>query len=779
MGIAVHAVFTFCTLKAKTMTAKAELSAINSDDAPISDFVSLLRNPEGNLLSLLEEENDPKQVRDVCRLLFSQVENYHVLLQQYVLKRSTSLSVGRHHDTSTVSLAGIDTLYLGPDDSSQNVVDAETLWGQVDLQNEALRSLLRKQVKKLAATDSDGIRLLDFERLVSEDDHDDKDVQFGSEQEEGEDDDDVIDDETKRIRARMNRTMEDMDHDDAEDDDTVGSDQVEEDVEDDVIVRMNDNNKDREPTDPMRETMMDGFFDLHDMEAFADEEEEYLPDEAYGREEPEKSTCEEERKSFHQKQREGIFDSEPKDDIDDLSDGDADDELAVRKTTVRRKKYRPQDEVDALFQIYDEPGSDEDDPAINMTAEDFFGKPNMKALAQYNPGKMKDDDDADSWDHHDFNDANGWRDSDKDDDDTDEDSGGKGADGATFFESPSLRQTTKLSKRTDRLLQQTDELEQEMLAEKPWHMIGEAKGAARPMNSLIESTPEFETATKAAPVITVEHSLGIEEIVKKRIIAEDWDNVVPRELPDVGWNMKRGEVPEVSQEKSKLGLGELYEREYLMKATGYDKTADEKATAESKAKDEMKALFASLCSKLDALSNYHFAPRPIADEADVRTVSTPAIAMEEVLPLHVSAARGVAPEEIYGASHGRDSVLRGDSELTQIERKRLRNGKKAARRKARQHKLADEKLISRLQPSGVGLSNPYEKRKMREELQTAHARGKVTMGKEDATSDYGKSTKFFQRLQTETEKGSENDSRKRKYADDGALRSIASSAFKL
>ena len=338
----------------------------------------------------------------------------------------------------------------------------------------------------------------------------------------------------------------------------------------------------------------------------------------------------------------------------------------------------------------------------------------------------------------------------------------------------------KLSLKAQKLLQQTKQLEQDMLAEKPWQMTGEAKGTTRPVNSLIDSTPDFETATKQAPIITVEHSKNIEDIVKKRILDEDWDNVQPRELPDVGWNKKRGEVAEVSQEKSKLGLGELYEREYLKKAVGFDRTAVEKETEETKAKDEMKALFASLCSKLDALSNYHFAPRPIADEAEVRAISTPAIAMEEVLPLHVSDARGVAPEEVYGAKHGRDSVLRGESELTQDERKRLRNGKKAARRKSRKSKLADEKLISKLQPSGVGLSNPYEKRKMREELQAAHAHGKVTMGQEDKNDDYGKSTKFFQRLQTETEKGGIDEaSKKRKYDNDDPSKSKKSSAYKL
>lgn len=732
-------------------------------------------------MALMEENDDPKQIRSVCQILFSRVERYHLLLQQCLLRNSTGKGTISHLDKSIATLAGIDTLYLWPDDLAQNVFDAETLWGQIDLQNEALRNLLRKQVKKLGATDTGDIRLLDLGQLTSGDDCDEKGVQFGR----------CHDDETRRIHARMNHTMEDMDQgddtdddadDNADDDDTEEND-VEE-VEEDASVLSNDVNREDEPIDPMREVLMDGFFDLHDMEAFADEEEDYLPDEAFEGEKPEAFSLKKERKSFHQKQRDGDFD--PGSRHDDFSDADSDDEFAVRKNMTRRKKYRPQDEVDALFQIYDESGRDDDDIAMDITAEDFFGRPNMKALKRYNPVKMNENDDADSWDHQDFDDAKGWRDDDEDVDDTyvDEDSYHEDADGEHNDSTgkavkTSLGRSSKLSKHVDRLLEQTDELEKEMLAEKPWHMIGEAQGAARPVNSLIESTPEFETATKAAPVITVEHTMSIEEIVKKRILVEDWDNVVPRELPDVGWNMKRGEVPEVSQEKSKLGLGELYEREYLLKAVGFDKTADEKETEESKAKDEMKALFASLCSKLDALSNYHFAPRPIADEADVRTVSTPAIAMEEVLPLHVNGARGVAPEEIYGANHGRDSVLRGASELTQIERNRLRNSKKAARRKSRKHKLADEKLISRLQPSGVGLANPYEKRKIREELQTAHSRGKVSMGQEDATSDYGKSTKFFQRLQIEKDKVGENNAFKRNDNDGSLGRSVKSNAYKL
>jgi U3 small nucleolar RNA-associated protein MPP10 len=269
-------------------------------------------------------------------------------------------------------------------------------------------------------------------------------------------------------------------------------------------------------------------------------------------------------------------------------------------------------------------------------------------------------------------------------------------------------------------------------------------------------------------------------MIKRRVLAEDWDDVIPRELPDIGLNKRNGELPEVSQEKSKLSLGELYEREYLKKAVGYDKDAVEKETEEEKAKNEMRMLFANLCSKLDALSNYHFTPRPVADEANIKTAETPAIAMEEVLPLHVSDSQALAPEEVYGKQKGRDGILRSESELNQTDRKRIRQAKKAARRKARKAKLADEKIISRLKPE-LGLNNPYEKRKLREELQMARASGKVIKGEVDKNSDYKTSTKFFQKMQSHVQSsirdanGDSNGSKKRKAGQE----SVKSSKFKL
>lgn len=349
--------------------------------------------------------------------------------------------------------------------------------------------------------------------------------------------------------------------------------------------------------------------------------------------------------------------------------------------------------------------------ASAMTAADFFGKPSKKLMQKYKAelknggkkgkggGKVKKtkftgEKDDDSWDDHNFeDDGMDWKDDGEDgeeehaEDENDDVNKSGGANGRDQNDNDDdyeeemndddkedgivrddKRKLSSHEMRSQKLQQQTLRLEEDMMAEKPWKMMGEARGTSREVDSLLDSTPEFEVNFKPAPILTPQHALDIESMIKKRIVDEDWDDVVPRELPDIGLRKRGGgDAPDVSQEKSKLGLGELYEREYLKKTTGYDKDATEKQTEEDAAKEEMKRLFANLCSQLDALSNYHFAPRPVADEADVQNrEDVPAIAMEEVLPLHVSRSRGIAPEEVHAAGKGRKSVLKGESELDQV-----------------------------------------------------------------------------------------------------------------
>lgn len=766
----------------------------------IGDFVALLSKPEDSAFSLLfdskEDASQSSLLMETAERLFRRIEQLSRIYQ----------SLG---DGAENGLSGLDELYTGDDDEK---VDTETLWGQVDLQNVALHTLLKQAIKRISKasnkkTGPKAIRLLEdldsgdeSSSAASEDYDEEEPSQSGSKASEDEDDDD----EAKRMRERMERAMDDMDDMDDDDDDEANMDDVEEE-EDQRDNKLGTAQDDPDLVDPAAEELNNGFFDVHEMEGFADEEEGYLPDNAYGEEHPETSDEVIDKRSFHQRQRDGDFGDDTKkndsDEDDSEEDGDDDVDLFKKTTLQRRRNYREDDEVEALYGLYDDVKGDaddddeEEDDVINMTAADFFGKPDKKYFhkwkAQNDKKKSEPSGDDDSWNEFEFGDAaeqSGtvrWNDEEsenedgpEDDDDEnhmDESDTEKGE--RKSEEAGSLQPENKSQKTNSKLEAQILQLEKDMLAEKPWQMKGETTSSDRPVNSLLESTPEFEIATKMAPVVTVEHTASIEEMIKKRVLEEDWDDVVPRELPDVGWHQKRGGLPEVSQEKSKLSLGELYEREYLKKATGYDIDAAEKESEEEKAISEMKALFANLCSKLDALSNYHFAPRPIEDEAEVRAVTKPAIAMEEVLPLHVSDARGVAPEEVYGRKHGRDSVLRADSELEQQERKRLRSSKKAARRKNRKQKEADEKLISRLQP-GLGLNNPYEKRKMREELQAARARGTVTTGKQD-TNEYASSTTFFKRLQQEAHETVANSSKGAAKNSDAERTSGSSAKYKM
>ncbi|XP_042415021.1 U3 small nucleolar ribonucleoprotein protein MPP10-like, partial [Zingiber officinale] len=75
--------------------------------------------------------------------------------------------------------------------------------------------------------------------------------------------------------------------------------------------------------------------------------------------------------------------------------------------------------------------------------------------------------------------------------------------------------------------------------------------------------------------------------------------------------------------------------------------------------------------KLDALSHFHFAPKPVIEDMSIQ-VNVPAVAMEEVAPLVVSDAAMLAPEEIF---HGKGNI-KEEAELTKEERKRRRANQK-------------------------------------------------------------------------------------------------------
>merc|ERR1719277_232419 len=102
----------------------------------------------------------------------------------------------------------------------------------------------------------------------------------------------------------------------------------------------------------------------------------------------------------------------------------------------------------------------------------------------------------------------------------------------------------------------------------------------------------------------------IDAIIKQRIWDETFDDVLRKaELPPSQRPQGADEdaVETLNFEKSRIGLGEIYAKQYEAELLGHKTDQQEK---EDKDKAEAKALFTKLMFKLDQLTNARFTPRP-------------------------------------------------------------------------------------------------------------------------------------------------------------------------
>ncbi|KAG6027387.1 hypothetical protein E4U41_000942 [Claviceps citrina] len=217
-------------------------------------------------------------------------------------------------------------------------------------------------------------------------------------------------------------------------------------------------------------------------------------------------------------------------------------------------------------------------------------------------------------------------------------------------------------RRQAKLAEEIRQLEAASVAKREWTLSGEAAAADRPMNSLLEHDLDFEHVGKPVPVITPEVSESIEDLIKRRILAQEFDEVL-RRRPDTDGlpaGTRRGLV-EVDDSKSAKGLAELYEEEHIKNANPdtYVSKSDEKLQKEEK---EIEAMWKDVCARLDALSSWQYKPKPAAPTlsivSDVATIS-----MEDAQPTTAQAVAGessrMAPQEIYKA--GAASAANGDA----------------------------------------------------------------------------------------------------------------------
>ncbi|CDW99343.1 hypothetical protein [Sporisorium scitamineum] len=285
-------------------------------------------------------------------------------------------------------------------------------------------------------------------------------------------------------------------------------------------------------------------------------------------------------------------------------------------------------------------------------------------------------------------------------------------------------------KRVAALKEEIARLEDENVAKKDWTLMGEAGSRARPQDSLLEQDLEFERAAKVTPQVTEEMTESIEDLIKRRILDRNFDDVIRRrEMEALPFLPSR--LLELSDSKSAKSLAELYEEEYQAArgADGEDGVPVAEADAKlAKEHEEITQLYDDIFNKLDALSNAHFTPK--APKATIQTLTNvPSISIETALPATASSSTMLAPEEVYERSLHSTAMDGAKSEMTPEEKQRLHNKLRQEKRQ-RNEKIQDTRKA--LEQSGlVRAKKVNEKEEKQQALQKLVGnRGVSVIGKE-------------------------------------------------
>ncbi|XP_017778909.1 PREDICTED: U3 small nucleolar ribonucleoprotein protein MPP10 [Nicrophorus vespilloides] len=294
--------------------------------------------------------------------------------------------------------------------------------------------------------------------------------------------------------------------------------------------------------------------------------------------------------------------------------------------------------------------------------------------------------------------------------------------------------------RAERLKRKIGYLEEAAVGEKPWQLKGEITAESRPQNSLLEEVVDFDLLTRPAPIITEQTSLQLEDVIKQRIKDKVFDSVVRKEKPvETALEYKKKLV--LNQEKSKESLAQIYENEFIQQREAQNTEEKEVEEEEPELHKNIRKKMDTLFSKLDALSNFYFTPKPAVPELKIVS-NVPAIEMEEVAPVATSDATLLAPEEVKRKSKG-DAI--GKSERTETDKNRERRNKKL---KQKHHAILNEKKAAAV--NKLGLGNKYSKEKAKKMLEQVTKHNNVDKMDESVGSKSVKSsTAFFTQLQEE------------------------------
>ncbi|GAU47585.1 hypothetical protein TSUD_185970 [Trifolium subterraneum] len=428
------------------------------------------------------------------------------------------------------------------------------------------------------------------------------------------------------------------------------------------------------------------------------------------------------------------FDEELNDDDDDDDDEDEDDFEGLEKKEKKGGSEGEEDsEEEEVSEEEDEEGEKEKEKGKGGGIEDNFLKINElneyleKEENNYEKAEEEDNGDEDSEEDDELEEAGDFEidedeDEDDDEDDEEEEEGMENsrrfmlmqtdqphtAEDCTYLVCHEKKRTpSTYEKQLEKIQSEIERMEKANVEPKTWTMQGEVTAAKRPVDSALEVDLDFEHNVRPTPVITEEVTASIEEIIQKRIVEGLFNDV--QRAPRLPLKAPR-EVKELDDNKSKQGLAEMYEQEYVQKI---DPTSAP-LSFKDELKNEASMLFKRLCLKLDALSHFSFAPKPVIEDMSFQT-NVPALAMEEIAPVAVSDAAMLAPEEVFD---GKGDV-KEEAELTQAERKRRRANKKR-KFKAEAVKKSEKKARSEKKEDNAisGQVNEYNNSYLRYDVAT-------------------------------------------------------------
>ncbi|GJQ15162.1 hypothetical protein GpartN1_g6953.t1 [Galdieria partita] len=372
------------------------------------------------------------------------------------------------------------------------------------------------------------------------------------------------------------------------------------------------------------------------------------------------------------KQNEQTYNQNLKEETEDNMDAVKDDHLSDEQTQ-EMEETREKNETQLANQEYGN---------INEEQEDkFFSYEELAKVADreelYEETNNVQDDDEDLWQEELYNNESGGE--------TEE----QEYHYEEFFDQSNVQNTTN-SNKNNNSVDPTDEkikqLEEKYIGNKHWSMLGEVRASQRPVNSALDIELDFDSAMRQRKVDKSDEEVGavstLEERIKRRIVESAYDDVIRAKPTETS----RPTVVELTQDKDRRGLSELYEEQFLLQTQG------SQSKQQDKRHDEIEELFKELTTKLDALSNFHYTPHPAPPELKVIPSNLPSIVAEEAVPEVLGDGDLLAPEQIYKPVSNQENKTKDASQITSEDRKRWRRKRKRAGKRAKLRKEWEAKI---------------------------------------------------------------------------------------